>query len=1085
MREKPVTVSTPCISLLVVVLILLCLVPFSSSSLRSANAAVTTAISPTGGTGSPASLGTIITSGTSTVPSPLCTASCVITGGTRAGNNLFHSFGDFNIGALDSARFQTGLVHPLPDASVSNILARVTGGPSNLFGNLDSATYYPSANLFLMNPAGFLFGPNATVNVGGMMTFTTADYLKLTDNVRFNAIPDLVADALLTAAPVAAFGFIGSNPQAITFDGGQLTVASGTGITLVGGDINLVPDLSGTPSGITAPGRQIRLTSVAGAGEVATDTEAPAPGMTLGTITLGQGTVLDTRGDLSLGGDGRGGAISIRGGQFVATGATIITSPAALSTGSGGDVTVSVTGSASFTDNTFIQTADGLQQDGVTTLNAGPAGALSISANDSLTMTNTIIDTSTASATGNSGPVTLTTNGPLSLTDSFIYTVSSGSGNGGAVTIAGKDVTFTRDGIFTDVDTGNFDLTTTPAAGQVHPGAVTVTAENTVTFSGSFSDDPGIPVISAIALGTLADAGSVTINGKTVNLSNGTIVVSMNEGQIPSPGNGGAIEIHGNNVNLSHFSLQSLNAGLIASTGKGGSVLLQGADNPLADNIQLTDSFVSTASASGGGGGTVEFQTKALTLSDHTIVLTSAFGLGSGGIITVSGAENVTIESGSNITSEVLFPGAGIIPHQGAAGNILLETQNLTIRGGGRITATADTNSLGNAGNITVQGTHGSAQSVLIDGAGSGIFTDTQGTGAGGNIDIASQSLTLQNGGALSAATSGTTATATGGTITVNANQVQLNNGGLITASTTRAGAGGSITIDAGTTFASNASTVSSTAAQAQGGNINITAGQSVTLNNRSLITAKSEGPGNAGNILINAGQNYTSTDSAVTTQATATGTEASGGNITVLATDTVQLTNNSQLNASVQGSSTTVGGNITIDPQYVILQNSQILAQATQGQGGAISINITNGGLFLPDANSVISASSQFGTNGTVTIQSPNAPISGQIQPLGKTPLLATSLLNQHCAALAGGEFSSFTLAGRDSLPTEPGGWLASPLVLAQAEFSAGAVAEAGAQARVIDPAQETTVLSLRQIAPAGFLTQTFAVDWSASCQS
>ena len=80
---------------------------------------------------------------------------------------------------------------------------------------------------------------------------------------------------------------------------------------------------------------------------------------------------------------------------------------------------------------------------------------------------------------------------------------------------------------------------------------------------------------------------------------------------------------------------------------------------------------------------------------------------------------------------------------------------------------------------------------------------------------------------------------------------------------------------------------------------------------------------------------------------------------------------------------------------------------------------------------------------NGTVTIQSPNAPISGQIQPLGKTPLQATSLLNQHCAALAGGEFSSFTVAGRDSLPTEPGGWLASPLATLNVGMGLGAKAE------------------------------------------
>jgi hypothetical protein len=43
---------------------------------------------------------------------------------------------------------------------------------------------------------------------------------------------------------------------------------------------------------------------------------------------------------------------------------------------------------------------------------------------------------------------------------------------------------------------------------------------------------------------------------------------------------------------------------------------------------------------------------------------------------------------------------------------------------------------------------------------------------------------------------------------------------------------------------------------------------------------------------------------------------------------------------------------------------------------------------LFLSDANSIVNADSGSGVNGTVTIQSPNAPISGQIQPLGKTPL-------------------------------------------------------------------------------------------------
>src|SRR5690242_4245014 len=152
-----------------------------------------------------------------------------ITGGTRpgGGTNLFHSFGDFNVPNNNIANFLNNSGLP-----TTNILGRVTGGNiSNIFGTIQT-TGFGTANLFLMNPAGFLFGPNATVNVGGMVSFTTADYLRLTDNARFNAIPG-PADALLTASPVAAFGFLGSNPGAITVQGSQLTVTEGTGISLI------------------------------------------------------------------------------------------------------------------------------------------------------------------------------------------------------------------------------------------------------------------------------------------------------------------------------------------------------------------------------------------------------------------------------------------------------------------------------------------------------------------------------------------------------------------------------------------------------------------------------------------------------------------------------------------------------------------------------------------------------------------------------------------------------------------------------------------------------------------------------------
>ena len=106
-----------------------------------------------------------------------------------------------------------------------------------------------------MNPAGFLFGSKATLNVGGMVTFTTADYIRLADNARFKVVAGS-ADALLTAAPVAAFGFLGSNPGAIVIQGSHLSVTEETGISLVGGNITM------ESAQLSAPSGQITLVSV-------------------------------------------------------------------------------------------------------------------------------------------------------------------------------------------------------------------------------------------------------------------------------------------------------------------------------------------------------------------------------------------------------------------------------------------------------------------------------------------------------------------------------------------------------------------------------------------------------------------------------------------------------------------------------------------------------------------------------------------------------------------------------------------------------------------------------------------------------
>src|SRR5438093_4112754 len=122
--------------------------------------------------------------------------------GQIRGPNLFHSFGHFNLSQGESATF-TG-----PNTIV-NILSRVTGGsPSSIDGTIRSQI--PGAHLYLLNPSGVMFGPNANLDVGGSFHVSTADYLRLAAGARFSA--RLSETSVLSVAPPAAFGFLGPTP---------------------------------------------------------------------------------------------------------------------------------------------------------------------------------------------------------------------------------------------------------------------------------------------------------------------------------------------------------------------------------------------------------------------------------------------------------------------------------------------------------------------------------------------------------------------------------------------------------------------------------------------------------------------------------------------------------------------------------------------------------------------------------------------------------------------------------------------------------------------------------------------------------
>jgi hypothetical protein len=206
------------------------------------------------------------------------------------------------------------------------------------------------------------------------------------------------------------------------------------------------------------------------------------------------------------------------------------------------------------------------------------------------------------------------------------------------------------------------------------------------------------------------------------------------------------------------------------------------------------------------------------------------------------------------------------------------------------------------------------------------------------------------------------------------------------------------------------------------GGAITVS-GSNISVSNESHITAETHGAKDAGKIALSSGNNISLTDSTISTEALT----ASGGDIKLTAPNTVVL-RNSTLTASVGGGNETTGGKIDIDPQYVVIQNSNVFARAADGTGGRIAIQADQA--VLVDPSSQIDATSSRGINGQIVIQSPIQQLAGAIAPLPQAFAVAADLHGQRCAAQKGGQFSSFIQGARDGVPPQPGDLLASPLI-------------------------------------------------------
>jgi large exoprotein involved in heme utilization and adhesion len=447
-------------------------------------------------------------------------------------------------------------------------------------------------------------------------------------------------------------------------------------------------------------------------------------------------------------------------------------------------------------------------------------------------------------------------------------------------------------------------------------------------------------------------------------------------------------------------------------------------------------SILSQTNPGGGQGGAViirglqgaDSAAESVTLSGGSSLKTEIFGASDGGQVAITSKSLTMDGTGTTINSSVSAD-LGLVD-VGRGGDIVVSIQQARLLGGATITTKTISSQAGPS--LTVQGLQGTdskADSVALSGSGTGFISDsTGGTTRAGDVAVHAKLLTLADGAVIQAATVVTTAA--GGNVLIEADSVGLSSGSRIASQASDSDAG-QINISTNTFTLNNGSIATNTQGQGRAGNVMVNAG-SMSLTNGATINSSSTGTGNAGNITINSTSTFLMQNSSVTTEAS----HASGGQVTITAPDMVRLLD-STISTSVAGAANdSNGGNISIDPDFVILKGSQILAQAFAGDGGAIDVTA---GLFLADATSILDASSTLGVSGTVQINAPINNLSSVVGRLPESMLAVQTLLRAACAAkLAQGATSSFVERGRDGIPAGPDGWLASPYLPITSERSA-----------------------------------------------
>ena len=787
-----------------------------------------------------------------------------ITGGTRAGSNLFHSFEQFSVTTNGTAFFNNPL-------NIENILTRVTGGSiSNIDGLIQGNG---SANLFLLNPNGIVFGPNARLDIGGSFLASTASSLVFADG-NFSATDPNNTPLLSVNVPLGVqFGDSASaiaNQSRFTDSNSNivgLQVNGGETLALLGGDLNLEGGHLNAPSG------RIELGSVAPNSHV--NLTVDDAGLTLGyesvqnfqDIQLSQQAVASTSsaggGDIqiqarelsvrdgskvsaSTEGDRPAGNLTVTAREFVEIGGAATNNEnqltfstlAATSSGTGNSGNINIQ-----TKKLMASGGGDISVSVFGTGNSGQSGNLTVNASESIELIGAVVNPNDAENFSRSG----------------LFAATEGSGNAGNLTVETPQLTV-RDGARISVSTRGPGRDGMPGG---KGGSLTVNAED-IQLSGISQGDrfrSGLFALSGEERPNLrpdqatGDGGDLRITTGQLTIGGGAEVSATSSG----PGQGGNITVYADSIKV----LGGNESGQIFST-------------------------LAATSRGTGNSGNITIETRELIASDGADISVTAFGDGGSGDLTIKATESIeligagTSPDGSNFSRSGLFAATEGTEN---GGDLNLETGRLIVKDGARISVSTrgpGENGVpgGQGGNLTIAASESielSGRFISTDGRifPSGLFAlsgevrptipataatgnggdlqvktdrltvrdwaevsvNAQGSGAAGNLNIDARSIRLDNG-----SIAGATASGTGGNVTLRiSDSLQMRRNSEISTTAGGTGNGGNLTIDANLIAAIETSSIIANANEGNGGNIQIAARRGIFQSADSEITASSQ----------------------------------------------------------------------------------------------------------------------------------------------------------------------------------------------------------------------------------------------------